>query len=54
VLLAVSELCYSILQRAWRLGMSKPGGVYAVKRVERIATEKELELINFLAASPTI
>lgn len=41
---AVRELGYSMLEMARRLGMSQPGVVYAVKRGERIAAERELTL----------
>ena len=43
---AVRELGYSMLEIAGRLGMSQPGVVYAVRRGERLATERQLELIN--------
>ena len=41
---AVRELGYSMLELARRLGMSQPGVVYAVRRGERLATEKGLKL----------
>jgi putative transposase len=41
---AVRELGYSMLEVARRLGMSQPGVVYAVRRGERIAGERELTL----------
>ncbi len=41
---AVRELGYSMLEVPRRLGMSQPGVVYAVRRGERIAAERELTL----------
>ncbi|MBW1737840.1 MAG: transposase [Deltaproteobacteria bacterium] len=41
---AVRDLGYSMLEIAGRLGMSQPGVVYAVRRGERIATERGIEL----------
>ncbi len=41
---AVRELGYSMLELARRLRMSQPGVVYAVRRGERLATEKWLAL----------
>ena len=43
---AVRELGYSMLEIAGRLGISQPGVVYAVRRGERIATERGLELLH--------
>ena len=43
---AVRELGYSMLEIARRLGMSQPGVVYAVRRGDRIATERGLELTH--------
>ena len=43
---AIRELGYSMLEIAGRLGMSQPGVVYAVRRGERIATERGLELTH--------
>ena len=43
---AVRELGYSMLEIAGRLGISQPGVVYAVRRGERIATERGFELLH--------
>ncbi len=43
---AVRELGYSMLEIAGRLGISQPGVVYAVRRGERIATERGLKLLH--------
>ena len=43
---SVRDLGYSMLEIAGRLGMSQPGVVYAVRRGERIATERGIELTH--------
>jgi len=40
----VTEPGYSMLEIAGRLGISQPGVVYAVRRGERIAKEREVKL----------
>jgi len=40
----VRELGYSMLEIARRLGISQPGVVYAVRRGERIAKERDVKL----------
>jgi hypothetical protein len=42
----VRELGYSMLEIARRLGISQPGVVYAVRRGERIAKERDVKLTH--------
>jgi len=41
--LAARELSYSMLERAWRLGMSNPGVVFAARSGEHIANERAIK-----------
>ena len=42
----VTELGYSMLEIAGRLGISQPGVVYAVRRGEDIAKERDVKLTH--------